>query len=141
MYHICVFIDLINNAINNHRIFWRKKMLHFSKISWWLQTASPNTVPETFYLPIFSCVHRALTVRSPCAHRAFTCALRSRLLFTKRSPCAHSSFSVHFSFSLFSFIFILNSNVKGSAFTSHKKMGIDRVGKYRKKLKISPQKL
>lgn len=56
-----------------------------------------STVPETFYFPFF----RALIVRSLCAHRAFTCALRTvrahrsqsvHRVFTKHSPFVHLRF-------------------------------------------------
>lgn len=58
-------------------------------------------VLETLYFPIFSCVHRALTVRSQNVQR---------------------SFSVHLSFIPFSFIFILNSWMKRPIFAIHCKI-------------------
>ena len=76
----------------------------------WVWRILQDTVPETFYFPIFAFVYRSLTVRSPCVQRAlivrssftvlcspFTVRLRSPFAhraFTYRSHSFHRSFSV-----------------------------------------------
>lgn len=100
-----------------------------------------NTVPETFYFPIFLCVHPALTVYSPCLN---LCSLvRSHSSFTKCSLCFQKAFTLHSPFvqhsliiiiSTASFIFIWYSKVKGSVFESYNKMRKERMCKGRKKL-------
>lgn len=67
---------------------------------------------------------------------ALSSPLRARFAFTKRSTCVYRSFCVHLSFSLFLFIFIRNSTLKGSDSASHNKMRKERVRKSEQKLKL-----